>query len=61
MSDEGATTVERCEECGDPLESPEDRGTNADGSRSARFCRLCYRDGQFVESLPGRGDALSPR
>ena len=61
MSDEGATAAERCEECGDPLESPGDRGANADGSRSARFCRLCYQDGQFVESLPGRGDALSPR
>ena len=61
MSDDRPTAAKRCEECSDPLESPEDYGTNADGSRSTQFCRLCYRDGQFLDSMPGRGDALHPR
>ena len=26
---------------------PEAGGTNADGSKSTRFCSLCYQDGRF--------------
>lgn len=60
MSEQQAT-AKRCENCGDPLAGPEDFGTEADGSRSKQFCRLCYRDGSFREGLPGQGDALHPR
>ena len=50
----------RCEICGDPLDEGH-IGTEADGSLSTQYCRLCYRDGQFLDSMPGRGDALHPR
>ena len=53
--------AKRCENCGDPLDAPEDYGTEADGSRSTQYCRLCYGDGKFREGLPGQGDALHPR
>ncbi len=61
MSEQQATASERCENCGDPPDDEGDFGTEADGSRSEQYCRLCYRDGQFLDSMPGRGDALHPR
>lgn len=61
MSEQQATASTRCENCGDPLDGERDFGTEADGSRSEQYCRLCYRDGQFLDSMPGRGDALHPR
>lgn len=41
--------VPSCGSCGMPLESPDDTGTEADGSPSSRYCTHCYRDGAFVE------------
>lgn len=38
-----------CESCGMPLARDEDAGTEADGSRSTRYCTYCYRDGGFTE------------
>ncbi|MCC7555250.1 MAG: zinc ribbon domain-containing protein [Methanoculleus marisnigri] len=38
-----------CESCGMPLLRDEDAGTEADGSRSTRYCTYCYRDGRFTE------------
>jgi len=32
-----------------PLQDPSDAGTEADGSRSDRYCTHCYRNGAFVE------------
>lgn len=39
-----------CQSCGMPMRrDPEGGGTAADGSRSAEFCSLCYRDGLFTQ------------
>ncbi|ABN57153.1 MULTISPECIES: zinc ribbon domain-containing protein [Methanoculleus] len=38
-----------CESCGMPLLRDEDAGTEADGSRSTRYCTYCYRDGGLIE------------
>ncbi len=38
-----------------PLGSPEQFGTEADGSRSEEYCRLCYENGAFVGDLTLRG------
>lgn len=38
-----------CESCGMPLLDPEDRGTEADGSKSTRYCCHCYQEGRFTE------------
>ena len=38
----------RCESCGMPLKSdPKGGGTEADGSKSDRYCSICYEDGAF--------------
>ncbi len=43
------TGHKNCQSCGMPLRRDEGHGgTEADGSKSARFCSHCYRGGQFV-------------
>lgn len=38
-----------CQSCGMPLKRDErGGGTNADGSRSQKFCSHCFQDGKFV-------------
>ncbi|MEZ5910792.1 MAG: zinc ribbon domain-containing protein [Paracoccaceae bacterium] len=38
-----------CQSCGMPLsKDPNGGGSEADGSKSHRFCSLCYRNGAFV-------------
>ncbi len=36
-----------CQSCGMPLTEEALHGTNADGSRSADYCRYCYQSGRF--------------
>lgn len=37
-----------CQSCGMPLhKDPEGGGSEADGSKSTRFCSICYHDGAF--------------
>lgn len=39
----------QCQSCGMPLaKDPEGGGTEADGSKSPRYCSHCYRMGQFT-------------
>lgn len=55
---------ETCQSCGMPLRSPEDRGTEGDGTPSAYYCRYCYRDGAFtdpgatIETMAARGGEM---
>lgn len=37
-----------CQSCGMNMNSAEDFGTNADGSRQAEYCRYCYQKGAFT-------------
>ena len=38
----------RCESCGMPLKNdPKGGGTEADGSKSDRYCSICYENGAF--------------
>jgi len=38
-----------CQSCGMPLKKdPQGGGTNADGSKNAKYCSYCYKNGQFV-------------
>ena len=39
-----------CQSCGMPL-SPELRGTEADGTPSADYCRYCYQNGAFTGEM----------
>ena len=39
-----------CQSCGMPL-TDENRGTNADGSRSEDYCMYCYKNGAFTQDF----------
>lgn len=44
------TYTNLCQSCGMPLEKdPGKGGTNADQSKSDRFCSYCYEDGRFKD------------
>ena len=39
-----------CQSCGMPLDrDPGQGGTNADNSRSSKYCSFCYKDGKFLD------------
>ena len=40
-----------CQSCGMTLTRDEERGTEADGSRSAAYCTYCYQQGQFLQNV----------
>lgn len=38
-----------CESCGMPMENdPQGGGTNADGTKSDKYCSYCWADGKFT-------------
>lgn len=47
-----------CQSCGIPLQvDPKEGGTNADGSKSLKYCGFCFQDGRFLDegiSLPDK-------
>lgn len=44
------STYKNCQSCGMPLKrDPLGGGSNADGTRSERFCSHCFRDGAFTQ------------
>lgn len=43
--------MQQCQSCGMPLltkKAGDCRGTEADGSKSEKWCRLCYVNGRFT-------------
>lgn len=43
--------VQQCQSCGMPLQTTKSgdcRGTEADGSKSEKWCSLCYENGAFI-------------
>lgn len=42
---------QRCQSCGMPLnKDPQGGGSESDGSRSTRYCSLCYDNGTFRQN-----------
>lgn len=37
-----------CQSCGMPIADPAIQGTEADGSPSADYCKMCYKDGAYT-------------
>jgi hypothetical protein len=37
-----------CQSCTLPIDNPEDRGTEKDGSKSDMYCKYCYQHGTFT-------------
>ncbi len=40
--------VKFCQSCSMPLDNPEMRGTEKDGSPSEEYCTYCYQGGRFT-------------
>lgn len=40
-----------CQSCGMPMHSDEQKGSNADGSKSEEYCVFCYKDGEFTDDI----------
>lgn len=38
-----------CQSCTMPINDPEDRGTEKDGSKSDVYCKYCYMNGAFTD------------
>jgi hypothetical protein len=38
-----------CQSCGIPMDRAQGPGTNADGSKSLKYCSYCFKDGEFVQ------------
>ena len=42
--------VKICQSCGMPLDKdPNKGGTNADGSKSDKYCSFCFQNGKFLD------------
>jgi len=37
-----------CQSCSMPLDNPDHRGTEIDGSKSHEYCSYCYQNGSFT-------------
>lgn len=37
-----------CQSCGYPMDDVSKQGTNADGSKSEKYCSMCYANGKFL-------------
>jgi hypothetical protein len=48
-----------CQSCGMPMEQdPGKGGTNADGSKSLKYCSYCYEAGSFHDSFKSSGEMV---
>ena len=43
--------IKICQSCGMPMESAEDFGFNADGSKNEEYCQFCWQDGEFTAKV----------
>ncbi|MBU2037401.1 zinc ribbon domain-containing protein [Patescibacteria group bacterium] len=42
-------TYKNCQSCGMPMKKdPQGGGTNADGTKSEKYCSFCYQNGAFT-------------
>lgn len=49
-----------CQSCGMPMENdPEKGGTNADGSKTTKYCSLCYQAGAFKDNFTTSGEMIT--
>ncbi|MCL8209500.1 zinc ribbon domain-containing protein [Spiroplasma attinicola] len=48
MSD-GNKNYKKCQSCALAINNDKNRGTNEDGTLSAKYCWHCYKNGQFTQ------------
>lgn len=39
---------QRCQSCGMPMRAEKDKGTEANGTSTDKYCINCYKDGKFT-------------
>lgn len=44
-----------CQSCGMPMQTPDQFGTNKDGSENEDYCCYCYKDGAFTQDYTMEG------
>ena len=48
-----------CQSCGMPMEKDiENGGTNADGSKTLKYCSHCYQEGSFKDNFTKSGEMV---
>jgi hypothetical protein len=47
--------IKICQNCGMPMKTAEEFGTNKDGSRNEDYCVYCHKDGVFTPSCQSCG------
>jgi len=48
-----------CQSCGMPMEKdPENGGTNADGSKTLKYCSHCYQAGSFKDNFTSSNEMV---
>ena len=49
-----------CQSCGMPMDKdPGNGGTNADGSKSIKYCSYCYESGAFKGDFKNAGEMVT--
>ena len=49
-----------CQSCGMPMEmDPEKGGSNADGSKTLKFCSYCFNAGSFRDNFTSSSEMVS--
>ena len=49
-----------CQSCGMPIEKdPENGGTNADGSKTQKFCSYCFNAGAFRDNFTSSAEMVT--
>jgi hypothetical protein len=43
------SNINICQSCSMPMEKPELKGTNKNGSKNDEYCIYCYQDGAFIK------------
>ena len=47
----GAKMSKICQSCGMPITTPNQLGTNKDGSINQDYCKYCYNLGEFIDKV----------
>jgi hypothetical protein len=47
-----------CQSCSMPMTKDEDFGTDEDGSKNWRYCKYCFQDGDFTDSITSKEEMI---
>jgi len=50
--------VSICQSCSMPMMKDEDFGTDEDGSKNWRYCKYCFQEGEFTDSIDSKEEMI---